>query len=39
MVVLSNNLFDLVKSGHPDKISDVKVLKTIFEGEVSYEAA
>ena len=38
MVVLSDNLFDLEKAGRPDKISDVKVLKTIFEGGVSYEA-
>lgn len=36
MVVLSENLFDVVKAGHLDKISDTKVLKTIFEGEVSF---
>lgn len=39
MVVLSDNLFDLEKTGRADKISEVKVLKTIFEGEVSYQAA
>ena len=39
MVVLSENLFDLVQAGQQDKINDVKVLKTIFEGKVSYEAA
>ena len=39
MVVLSENLFDLVQAGRQDKINDVKVLKTIFEGKVSYEAA
>jgi hypothetical protein len=39
MVVLSENLFDLVKAGRPDKISDAKVLKTIFEGEVSFAAS
>jgi predicted amidohydrolase YtcJ len=38
MVVLSENLFDLVKQGHTDKINTAKVLKTIFEGKVSYEA-
>lgn len=38
MVVLSDNVFDLVKSGDTNKISDVKVLKTIFEGEASFTA-
>jgi predicted amidohydrolase YtcJ len=38
MVVLSENLFDLDKAGKWDSISDVKVVKTVFEGEASYEA-
>ncbi len=38
MVVLSENLFDLDKAGKQDSISDVKVVKTVFEGEASYEA-
>ena len=38
MVVLSEHLFDVVKAGRPDKISDAKVLQTIFEGEVSFAA-
>ena len=35
MVVLSDNLFDLVKAGGQEKINEVKVLKTVFEGEKS----
>jgi hypothetical protein len=38
MVVLSENLFDLEKAGRVDKISDVKVLNTIFEGKSSFKA-
>lgn len=38
MVVLSENLFDLDKAGKWDSISDTKVVKTIFEGESSFEA-
>jgi len=38
MVVLSENLLDLVNNGRADEISNTKVLKTIFEGESSYEA-
>ena len=38
MVVLSDNLFDLVKAGGQDKINEVKVLKTVFEGEESFTA-
>ena len=38
MVVLSENLFDLDKAGKRESISDTKVVKTIFEGEASYEA-
>jgi hypothetical protein len=38
MVVLSDNLIDLVEAGRPEKISKVKVLKTIFEGEESFTA-
>lgn len=37
MVVVSGNPFDLVKSGNANKISDLKVLKTVFEGNVSHE--
>ena len=39
MVVLSDNLFDLVEAGDQDKINQVKVLKTVFEGEVSFTAS
>jgi len=38
MAVLSENLFDLVKAGGQDKINEVKVLKTVFEGETSFAA-
>jgi predicted amidohydrolase YtcJ len=38
MAVLSENLFDLVKAGGQDKINEVKVLKTVFEGEASFAA-
>ena len=39
MVVLSGNLFDLVEAGDQDKINQVEVLKTVFEGEVSFTAS
>jgi len=39
MVVLSDNLFDLVEAGDQDKINQVEVLKTVFEGEVSFTAS
>ena len=39
MVVLSDNLFDLVEAGDQDKINQVKVLKTVFEGQVSFTAS
>jgi hypothetical protein len=38
MVVLSDDLFDVVEAGRPERISDVKVLETIFEGDVSFAA-
>ncbi len=38
MIVLDLNLFDEVERGRPDLISDVHVLKTIFDGNVVYDA-
>jgi hypothetical protein len=37
IVVLDQNPFELVKNGKPDKIGDMLVLKTVFEGEVVYD--
>ena len=38
MIVLDLNLFDEVERGRPDLISDVHVLKTVFEGRIVYDA-
>ena len=37
MIILDTNPFDLVESKQLDKIGDIIVLKTLFEGEVVYE--
>lgn len=37
MIILDANPFDFVKSGQSEKIGDMNVLKTLFEGEVVYE--
>jgi predicted amidohydrolase YtcJ/ketosteroid isomerase-like protein len=37
-IVLDQNLFDLVEAGQLDRISDTRVLKTIFNGELIYSA-
>ena len=37
-IILDQNLFDLEKAGRVDLISETRVLKTIFEGKVSYNA-
>lgn len=37
-IVLDQNLFELEKAGRIDRISEIHVLKTIFEGRVVYDA-
>ena len=37
MIILDANPFELIESGQPDKIGDMSVVKTIFEGEVVYK--
>ena len=38
MIMLNTNLFDEVKRGRPDLISETHVLKTIFSGKVVFDA-
>jgi len=39
MVVLDHNPFDLVEAGEAHKIGDMKVIRTLFEGEVVFNRA
>ena len=39
MIVLDANPFDLVEAGQTDRIGDMNVTKTLFEGEVVFEAS
>ena len=39
MIVLDANPFDLVEAGQADSLSDMSVMRTLFEGEVVFEAS
>ena len=38
MIVLDNNPVDLVVTGQTDRLDDINVTKTLFEGEVVYQS-
>ena len=39
MIVLDANPFDLVEAGQTDRLGDMNVTKTLFEGEVVFDAS
>ena len=38
LLAIDQNLFDLVKAGRTDRVSKTRVMKTVFEGKVVYDA-